>query len=187
MSDALTDISRDEKRSAYFENYLITLSNYLAKPSKKIYEKLKNAGESIDVVPRGYFGGRTNFSQNFNDFMNGLCNKDVKTWCELLNMSKDSIVYEKLHKLSPLSDKILIHVDYGNGFCDIDLGDFEKMIHDKIRGADFRTFDCDNYNLVLPKDKLEKVIEEAKIVWLRCGISDVKGARNANGNLKRNN
>lgn len=186
MSDALTDIARDQRRGTLFEDYLANLANYLEKPNKKKYKVLKDSAELVDSVPRGYWGGSTSLSNGIGIYIKRLKEGDKTTWGKLLNVSKGREQYNQLIKISPFKDKLRIHVDYGKGFSNIDFGDLESRIHAHLRKKDYRTFDCDKYDVILNLSEadLDKLLDSSEIIWSNCGIVGVKGPRNQKGRLK---
>ncbi len=75
----------------------------------------------------------------------------------------------------------------------IDFSEFENRIHDKIRNADYKTYDADDYLVALPisNKNLDEIMNKAEVVWMRCGIYSLKkgaiGPRNDKGNPRRKN
>lgn len=70
MSDALTDISRDERRNNLAIQLLIKASEWIQKPTKKLGTELIKLAEQCDDVPRGYWNGPTKFKQVTENMVN---------------------------------------------------------------------------------------------------------------------
>ncbi|MFH0831704.1 MAG: hypothetical protein V1886_02450 [archaeon] len=188
MSDALTDISYDQRRGENYNSYMRNLRDYLTKPSKKSFKILLKSAESTDAVPRGYFGGSTSIAEGLEEKIKNLQKKDKREWANLLSSSDSYSYYNDFKRISPFADKTLVFVDYGCGFVHIHFDEFENKIHDRIRNSDYKTYDADKYLAALPisSQQLEEIIGKADVVWMRCGIysgktGEMLAPRNAEG------
>ncbi|MBI2635231.1 MAG: hypothetical protein HYW79_01665 [Parcubacteria group bacterium] len=180
MSDALSDIARDEERSARFGFFLDKVIEYVKNPSQDTLKIAVGAVEAVDNVGRGYFGGPTNLGNNMENHLNGLVSEDktIKEteWAKLLALSIKSQQFQKLKALSPFADKLVVFVDYGMGFVYImGLEFFKDLIAKSIKSQGMKTYDCDDYLIIMPPIEIKP--EEIKAIWLRCGIFGINGPR----------
>ena len=184
MSDGLSDIARDQVRFGCFSTYANSLVNYMKDPSKSNYNLLKQNADETDYVIGGYFGGgNTNLSQTLDESLDALKKGDKRTWARTLgSMIEFPSSFKELKELSPFSDSALIYIDYGHNFVRFPINDFEKIIHQKISNQNFRTFDSDDYLVVLPRQNLEESVDKAEIVWVKGARV---GPRDKDGNPKK--
>lgn len=104
MSDAHTDIARDEKRIRAIECYLDTLFDYLEGNQTK--DQLVAAAEKSDAIGRGYHTGRTNFTgEKHKELVDKLAASDQKAWRLFLSRIKNENLHQKFKAISPLCDK----------------------------------------------------------------------------------
>jgi len=173
MSDALTDIARDETRGKLISEYLDCLLTYLKKPTKKNHRQVMKSAQQADDIPRGYFGSPTNLSKQLDDELEKLKQGDKTMWARFLAGFKEtsSGIYKEFKQLSPFSNKLLIKIDYGMGFSTIKTEGFEEQAHRHLREQDYKAYDCDKYLLSLPISggDLEKLFRSSDIIWLGCG------------------
>ena len=180
MSDGITDSYRDQRRAECFANFLLRLVVFLEDGSSSVekLELLKQAASQTDDVPRGLMSGQTSLSEGLNTLIANLQKKDERTWGNLLMTAHGDlpdISFYRLKKLSPFKDKILLQVDYGCGFVTL-RGDFQNFIDNLIRfDKNLKVYDADTYLITLPKETMNEVT----VVWLKCGISGVRGPRKA--------
>ncbi|MBI2446603.1 MAG: hypothetical protein HYV51_02155 [Parcubacteria group bacterium] len=175
MSDALTDIARDEQRGALFEKFLITVKNYIESVSQDTFTAAIKAAEAVDEVRGGYWGGKTNLKKSAENYLTKLTAKDEtirkSEWAKFLFEIRDSYYFRALKKISPFADCLLINIDYGYGFVTIrGLGGFFDKL---IREAGMQTYDCDKYLIVMPEIK----VNTSEVYWVDCGVSGVNGPR----------
>jgi len=64
MSDAMTDIARDEERGRLYENYLKALRAFLKNPTKRNKKEVIEMAKQTDSVRGGYSSGETSLSKN---------------------------------------------------------------------------------------------------------------------------
>lgn len=184
MSDGLTDVSRDQERGRQYSIYTESLLNYLKNKSKVNYKKLIKDAENVDGVRGGYFGSRTNILGRLEEHVKKLTEGDERAWAILLNKYRPwDPNYQALKEMSPFKEKTLALVDYGVGFVNIDIKGFEDKVSDVLRKKNLKTYDCDDYMLILPK--LDELVENSRIIWLRCGILGMEGPRTAEGKRRR--
>jgi hypothetical protein len=179
MSDALTDIARDneraEKENVMLDSIIAYLENTAAKSNLK---KVLDAAESTDGVRGGYWGRGTNFRKNMEERLAGLVARDEESWAKFLApLLEDWIHFKKLKVLSPFADYMLALVDYGRGSVNTTVeggGAISGDLVDRlVREKGWYTRDCDDYFIALPEDKRGK----PKVFWLRCGYYDITEPR----------
>ena len=100
MSDAFSDIGRDEEREKFMNKYFNALADYLENDSLANGGVLIISAQRVDSVKRGYFGKETNITSWLSEITKKLKEKDKKFWGQLLEEAKFSDSYEKLKKLS---------------------------------------------------------------------------------------
>ena len=71
MSDALTDILRDERRNKLAEELLRKASEWIQKPTQELGTELIKLAERCDSVPRGYWNGSTHFKSRVENMVLG--------------------------------------------------------------------------------------------------------------------
>lgn len=173
MSDALTDIARDERRDKAIGEFVVELIGHLEKGTD--IKRVVCAAKECDSVPRGYFGGQTQIAEGVVALIDKLKANDQKAWAKVLfEFTKPGTsMYRKLKSLSPFDGKLVAVVDYGCGFAHI-YGDVQQFF-DKVIGetANMKTYDADDYLIVMNEPKVKK----KDIVWLRSGICGQKTPR----------
>src|SRR5437899_1246231 len=112
MSDAMTDIGRDQARSEAYERYLEALTDYLESPGDTKLLLLKGLAEAVDSVKRGYWGsGNTKLASSLDETLYRLESKDRLGWGRfLLQLGPHNRFYKRLKKLSPYDGKIIVGV-----------------------------------------------------------------------------
>lgn len=178
MSDALTDLYRDQQRSSNFSNFHDILAKYL-KGFVSI-KAVEDAADAIDAIRGGYWSGQTNVADGVRQLVEGLKSGDRRIWLGLLRQSYKGYfdpVYSELKKLSPFKDKVLIGVDYGRGFSRTGF-EIEDVMASIISSSDMKTYDCDDYVVVLDKEIFSKAVAE----WI--GHFNYDGPRPANWKAK---
>lgn len=162
MSDALTDIARDNGRASDYHSYMKELLDFVSGKSSK--ENVRKKAEDASGGSYGYWSGPLNLTKDLDRLLEGLWfrNGNRQVWAELLYdvvIDSESFLYWEaphFHDLSPFWDKILISVDYGCGFsflkC-LPAGYVSKsVINGIIKDKDWITRDCDKYLVVLNSD-----------------------------------
>jgi hypothetical protein len=134
MSDALTDIARDETRSQQFEEFLHRVHDYLLKPHDLNRASAQEAAKAVDSIPRGYWGGQTDLYSGCGKFLDELIVPKPEAWGRLLldakSMSHD--LYCLLQQISPWPDKKMQYLDFN--WRNLDNG-FEGMIREAMHQA----------------------------------------------------
>lgn len=178
MSDAFTDIARDEDRAANYLDYLTKVAEYLNNSTKENCERVKSAAQNTDSVKRGYWNGRTGLSSGLDELLERLKQGDKTEWARLLwTVEPYNSIYQELSNLSPFKGQVLLKVDYGVGFVDVG----KEGLDGVIEGAGFKAGDCDDYIISISPE----VLKQMEIVWVRCGMSKVKGPRDSKGRPKK--
>lgn len=90
MSDALTDIARDERRIEAIEAYLTALADWLENPDEERAAAVHQAATKADSIRRGYWYGPTNLSGGLEQRMAALKTGDKAAWDKLLWMIEDA-------------------------------------------------------------------------------------------------
>ena len=178
MSDGITDSYRDQRRAECYEKFLCWLADYIENPTEESLASLKLAGEQTDRIPRGLMGGQTNIASGLENLLAKLLEGNERFWGGLLLSAHGGCPdesFRKLKKVSPFKDKIIIGVEYGIGFVNL-IGE-AKELFDRIIGKEqnMKIYDGDTYLAAIPKD----VLKDTQIVWLKSGVSGVKGPRKA--------
>lgn len=168
MSDGSTDIWRDSCRAEAYADFLFLLVIYLEHPIDENLKQVKDAAETCDGIPRGYWQGRTALAKNLDEWLEKLCNNEKKVWLRLLIGSQDVFqpesykkwdcsLYDKLKSISAYSDKTIIMNDYGYGFSTI-RGELQEMIDSWIKNEGMCIRKGDEYALIfdeLPRPMVE--------------------------------
>lgn len=167
MSDALSDIARDQARGRCYSSYLEAICVYLADPSEEKRQVVIAAASDTDTVRGGYFGSKTNFSDDVANLLEGLKNGDKPTWAKFLSsLCSNQHDYAVLRTFSPFQDRTLVFVNYGCGFVTL-YGDIQPLLDSIIHDENMRTYDCDKYLVSLSRLDTAK----AEVLWIKCGGS----------------
>ncbi len=179
MSDALTDIARDERRAQLYADYLQALRVFLQDQTPENKEAIMIAAAATDQIRRGFHSSRTNLVKKISETIDLLVSGDKGTWAKLLfNLMIESDI-EAFKALSPFAGKMLLSVDYGCGFVRIG-GDIEPFLN-RLIGQDknLKTYDGDEYLVVMDQPN----ISDAEVHWLYSGIVGVDGPRKNKNNV----
>jgi hypothetical protein len=154
MSDALTDIARDQWREEEYKEYLRFFIDYLEKPNKKKFKKLLEAAESTDSVPRGYWKGRTALADKLQSNIDLLNKRDAKAWATLMFKIKDLFwtghpLYQKVKKMSPWQGKIVMLMNCGSGRQTEISGELVEYFDDIVSGRGMCVDDGDVYLITM--------------------------------------
>lgn len=173
MSDALSDIARDERRSSRAADYLRSLLEFLQEPSDERRGIVVAMAANVDRVPRGYNGSKTNWSKDLSQRLDLLVAGDKNAWAKFLFSLSEQHIVNLFKAISPFAGKMLISVDYGCGFVHIG-GDIQPFL-DRLIGWDnnCKTYDADKYMVIMNQPDLS----DAEVHWLACGIVGVDGPR----------
>ena len=173
MSDAMTEIARDEQRGRFYGNYLEALREFLINHRDEDRIETINLAEKTDGVGRGYWGGQTSIESSTETTIFALQAGDKDVWARFLFSLKDKHHFQTFKALSPFADKLLVSVDYGSGFVTFH-GEIELLMESIIRnGKGWKTYDTDKYVVALDNPNQD----EAEVFWVSCGIGGVKGPR----------
>jgi hypothetical protein len=171
MSDALTDIARDERRATKYHRYTEALLDHLE--GKATVEQVVDAAKMTDDVPSGYWGDKTDLERDITGRLERLRDGDEGEWSKLLDLLSQQPswridLYYRAKAISPWPDRLLIHVDYGLGFATTRCPDLHRI----IAGAEMRTHDCDDYMVAI-----EVSDDDPLVMWTGCGIVGYDGPR----------
>jgi hypothetical protein len=153
MSDALTDIARDQERARAFNAFLEKLTEYLSKPTKAAQEVVLKYAQDTDAVTGGYWTGKTNLASFVQDNLEGLVQQDKKAWAKILKMVLDSPFYYQLKDMSPFRSKVMLIIDYGIGFVTFG-GEIEDWAYRLLRQEGHKTYEGDTYAVFIPEEAL---------------------------------
>lgn len=104
MSDAHTDIARDNKRVEAAESYLNVLFDYLI--GEQTEKQLMEAARQSDEIKRGYHYGRTNFtSPEHVNLVEKLSSSEEEAWEIFLSRITDETLRGKFRTISPLRNQ----------------------------------------------------------------------------------
>ncbi|KKQ92919.1 MAG: hypothetical protein UT16_C0002G0009 [Candidatus Azambacteria bacterium GW2011_GWA2_39_10] len=84
MSDALSDIARDERRNQLLNEYSVKARKFSAEPCKKNLDEAIAAARAVDGVIGGYWGGKTEIFCGIKKALNELKFKHGDQWEEFL-------------------------------------------------------------------------------------------------------
>ncbi len=173
MSDALTDIARDNARGEAYEKYLGALKAFLVYPTTRRKWDVVKAAEAVDIVRGGYWSrGQTTLASRLEERLTALVSGDKDAWAKLLSAIKGGPLFGDFKDISPFKGKLLISVDYGQGFVTLD-GDIKEFVASLIRAKNWRAYDCDRYLVALE----QPCTKDAEVLWMSCGIGGVRGPR----------
>lgn len=90
MSDALTDIARDERRAKLCAVYVRAVWIFLQTLEKTSAQRVRKAAEATDAVPIGYWGSRTSLVKQLDaGLLTKLSAGAPEPWKELLRLARD--------------------------------------------------------------------------------------------------
>lgn len=165
MSDALTDISRDQERGRRYDTFLKALKAYLKEPTPDNRGEVVRLAQETDEVVGGYFGGRTRLAEDIEKKLDLLSGGDRAAWAKFLFSLHDTRDFKDLKKLSPFAGKLLVVADYGIGFVTF-RGDVENFVDSIIQGdKGWRIYDADKYVVVMDQPDRSK----AEVFWVGDG------------------
>ena len=84
MSDALSDIARDEKRNYLLGKYVVKAKKFSAEPCRENLDEAIAAAHAVDSVSGGYWGGKTEIFYRIEKALNELKSKHGDRWEEFL-------------------------------------------------------------------------------------------------------
>lgn len=176
MSDALTDIARDERRHEYFCDFVASVIDYCVTPNDHTHQIVLQDAKSCDSVPTGYWRGQTALAKGIEDWLQKLLNQDEFIWIKwLLRIQYNTrehegysrykmSLYDKAKSLSPYKNKTIVEMDYGIGFAHVG-GEIKNSIDKLIETNGLMTYDADRYAIILDQPI------QGKVVWLGNGCN----------------
>lgn len=180
MSDAMTDISRDRQRYSTFVDLTENLAEYLKDPNETNFNSVIKTCKEMDEIPSGYFGGTTSYATYIEKQLTLLKDKDRQAWIQILHKTYNTPYHQRLKNLSPFKDQIMIIINYGRGFANIE-GEIQSVFDKIIYDEKYKAYDCDKYAVFIPKNSFEN----AEVEWYDCGILGVNGPRTYDENQKK--
>ncbi len=114
MSDALTDIARDERRGRVFTSFLASVLDFLKDPTEERKNLAIQIAASCDDIPRGYWGGQTNLAKKAPELLERLTRTDKSAWGWLLYAALNATYdqFAQLQKISPWPDKKMVYLSH---------------------------------------------------------------------------
>lgn len=105
MSDAFTDIQRDNERARCYERFLLAFIDYFKSGGAKVKLKkqLYELAEETDEIPRGFHGGKTALVKELDADLERFRAKDYETWRAFLERHEGNDHYDALLSVSPLA------------------------------------------------------------------------------------
>ena len=120
MSDALTDMARDERRSRNYYSFLSSLADYLESKDgdQELFEQVVRTAKNTDAVKRGLWGGSTRISDGLVERVERLKQKDPKEWAVLLIEAYEHnyFSFERLKGISPFVGSLFTFIEIGSGY-----------------------------------------------------------------------
>lgn len=159
MSDGLSDVARDRVRGDAQEIYLARLADWLEDRTEARMAELKAAAEAADSVRGGYWSGRTALASRLEATTRALAAGDRTVWARLVSQLYPGGItdtYERLRKLCPFGDAVLMTADYGIGFVHLE-GEFKKAVAEAMVKAGHAPYQGGDFIFVLPPDFLKNV------------------------------
>lgn len=155
MSDALTDISRDIERIMLMEKAMEVLMEYLSNPTEHLKYKLLDLLKQVDSVEGGFWTVRNDFSTFIAENLTKLVKGDKDTWLTFLIRANGFKKYDKLKKLSPFKDKVVMLVDYGYSSVRFE-GELTMKMEEILKKRGYSTYNGEKYVMILPEDAFDK-------------------------------
>jgi hypothetical protein len=171
MSDAFSDIVKDEQRSKNIHSFLKALVFYLEGdlPAKEVLKRAEIASGGS----RGFFSSPVDFVTDLEKELKQLKRGTEKTWAKTLFRYRDSDLFFHLCTLSPWSLLEVACVEYGMGFARITkyperhwIG--EEYINEIIYRKNWFIYDCDDYLIVFDSDNHHKVFWIGNSTGYKC-------------------
>lgn len=162
MSDALTDIARDQRRSRGFAAFISSLLDFVKDPTENARVQAINLAKSCDDVPRGYWGGQTALANTAPELLGKLLTADKPAWGWLLLVSSQADIqaYQQLKMLSPWPTKEMAHVSYRtiDGFASI----LRNAMHTAGNGSTFGGNPSGHFEYVVFYDDADTLLNIAE-------------------------
>jgi len=117
MSDGVSDMHRDKTRHELAMKYYNALAEYLKDKTEAKLAQAREAAQSVDAVPRGLWGGQTNFAKSFDELAEKLAAGDEECWgkfllCAFPNCFRDSSILKKMLGVSPFAELLTVYFDF---------------------------------------------------------------------------
>lgn len=166
MSDALSEIARDQQRATAFVDYLMKLCDWAESGfASEKREAVKAAASDTDMIRGGYWGSSTNLMARIDQRLDALAAGDPKQWGRLLHAADDEwnpAIKDRLRAASPFKTGVIAFTDYGCGFVRYNRS-FDELLAKAIAAKGGTAFDCEKHLLVLPDDLFDRI----EVVTLR--------------------
>lgn len=132
MSDALTDIARDERRGRIFTSFLASVLDFLKDPTEGRKNLAIQTALSCDDIPRGYWGDQTSLAKRAPELLDGLMRTDKSAWGWLLYTALNATYdqFAQLQTLSPWPEKNMTYLNYQTNS-----DSFASLIRDAMHAA----------------------------------------------------
>jgi hypothetical protein len=91
MTDALSEIARDQERDGNFGIYILNVFKFLNNSTTENYLSLNDSAKNVDSVRGGYWnpGYKTKLENGLVKFLIKLENRNQKAWDFILKYTKD--------------------------------------------------------------------------------------------------
>ena len=169
MSDAFTDMARENRRAELNDSYFRAVLNWLRNSDTTNFEDVISASSLITPLKP------EDFRPILQAEMQKLHEGDKETWAKFLYrvsvLDDQKKFFVAFKKLSPFSDQLFVRVDYGLGFVTLG-GEIEQAINHLVSQKGWKTHDCDKYAVSLPNP-----ISKSEVFWTDCSISGLDGPR----------
>lgn len=161
MSDALSEIARDQERNSAFQQYLLALCRWCeAGFSPEMRTEVIKAAEDTDLVRGGYWGSSTNLLARIEKRLDLLAAGDLKQWGRLIQASDDEWTHDIRQRVlaaSPFKDRAVGLIAYGHGFVRFHSDGFEALLSKAIQKKGGTTFKGETHLIVMPQDIFDHI------------------------------
>lgn len=157
MGGGLDDLAADQLRGRLYYSFLALLTEYLEKKEEdeKLLKQVIEAAKDTDSVRPGIWGGQTYLSEDLENKIKLLKEKDRTEWARLLTeTSSETFFYERLKAISPFTDKLCIHVDYNSRSTTITGRELEKFFTDLAKQRGWKMHNHDKYVLLISANEI---------------------------------
>jgi len=160
MSDALSEITRDQQRANAFQAYLLSICEWSATGfSAEGRAAVKEAANDTDLIRGGYWGSSTNLMERIDKRLDALAGGDPKQWARLLHAADDEWYLDikaRLRAASPFKDGVIAFADYGFGFVRYSSA-FDQLLASAIEAKGGTTFNAETHMVILPPNTFDDV------------------------------
>jgi len=163
MSDALTDIARDERRAECFENFGRKVIEFIKNPNNDTRQEVTSAAKNTDNVVGGYWSrDKTNLEKGIDGRLDKLQNGDNEEWSGLLFAFDGNYkLWDELKAVSPFSDMVVVFIEYGMGKTEIS-GELEEAVKEVLLLKETEREGRNRYCIVMPKINSSEI----KTIWV---------------------